>query len=430
MDNNNQPSILDQNNNQLAVPPRRSMQLATIIPASHWISIGYSQAQATAMEELQNDIDNYYDVDGGETDITLQEKGSLIIIDEILLHHELLLPRWDKFANGLRGRDSVTRVRLRGISLPPPVLDIVFPALQSMNSLIHLTLYRNDLGNEGYQRLSSFLEGNTRLEKLAIVQNVIDDLSAARVFSLAVKNHAALKQLVLCRLNNISILGELLEGCGGIEALGIIRDGFGSEGVNLLANFIRNNKNIEELRFDGNKITDSDVEILLAAISKQSTNLKRLNLKDNDITLKGDINLLKVMFDPTSMDSIINSNHSCRVYTDTKNRSIVAQRPPLEQEVLNINEGKYTIGQKIRKKVVLALCGVDGGVFDLSHFNDLPLGVMPRVLELIQEHTTVRRNKNSPEQLEKDALSRLFHTLRGWELPILFENLNPNKGVS
>ena len=26
-------------------------------------------------------------------------------------------------------------------------------------------------------------------------------------------------------------------------------------------------------------------------------------------------------------------------------------------------------------------------------------------------------------QLEKDALSRLFHTLRGWELPVLFENL-------
>ena len=31
---------------------------------------------------------------------------------------------------------------------------------------------------------------------------------------------------------------------------------------------------------------------------------------------------------------------------------------------------------------------------------------------------------NMPTQLEKDALSRLFHTLRGWELPMLFENLN------
>jgi len=72
---------------------------------------------------------------------------------------------------------------------------------------------------------------------------------------------------------------------------------------------------------------------------------------------------------------------------------------------------------------VLALCGVDGSLFDLSHFNDVPLQLMPRVLELIQKHTT-RRSSNTPVQLEKDALSRLFHTLRGWELPVLFENLN------
>ena len=75
--------------------------------------------------------------------------------------------------------------------------------------------------------------------------------------------------------------------------------------------------------------------------------------------------------------------------------------------------------------MVLALCGVDGGVFDLSHFNDLPLSLMPRVLELIQEHSQSRKKavKSTPVQLEKDALSRLFHTLRGWELPSLFENL-------
>jgi len=50
--------------------------------------------------------------------------------------------------------------------------------------------------------------------------------------------------------------------------------------------------------------------------------------------------------------------------------------------------------------------------------------MMPRVLELIQEHTEVRTVNNTPFQLEEDALARLFHTLRGWELPLLFDNLN------
>jgi len=64
---------------------------------------------------------------------------------------------------------------------------------------------------------------------------------------------------------------------------------------------------------------------------------------------------------------------------------------------------------------------------------------MPRVLELIQEFTasrgkelirihTATRTNLIGKQSEKDALSRLFHTLRGWELPLLFENLKPKKG--
>ena len=119
-------------------------------------------------------------------------------------------------------------------------------------------------------------------------------------------------------------------------------------------------------------------------------------------------------------------------------------RPLLERELLTINDGNYniglpelaidhgkgyTIGQKIRKKVVLALCRQDGELFDLSHLNDLPLQLMPRVLELIQEHSWARTKSvnNMPLQLEKDALSRLFHTLRGWELPLLYENLSIKK---
>jgi len=148
---------------------------------------------------------------------------------------------------------------------------------------------------------------------------------------------------------------------------------------------------------------------------------------NDDITEVGKKTLLEALYDPTSMDSIVKSNHSCRAYVhDTDNPSVVAQRPPIETEVLTTNDDRdMSIKQKIRKKVVLALCGVDGSLFDLSHLNDLPLQLMPRVLELIQEHTEARTRaiKTMPNQLEKDALTRLFHTLRGWELPLLFENL-------
>ena len=84
------------------------------------------------------------------------------------------------------------------------------------------------------------------------------------------------------------------------------------------------------------------------------------------------------------------------------------------------------IKKNIRKKVVLALCGVDGELFDLSLLNDLPFQLMPRVLELIQEHTIMRQDhyKYGDKKLEKEALSRLYHTLREWKLPLLFDSLH------
>ena len=78
--------------------------------------------------------------------------------------------------------------------------------------------------------------------------------------------------------------------------------------------------------------------------------------------------------------------------------------------------------------MALAICGVDGQLFDLGYLNDLPFQLMPRVLELVQEHTQFRleeyKDSDDDEQLEKDALSRLFHCLRGWQLPLLFDNLH------
>jgi Ran GTPase-activating protein (RanGAP) involved in mRNA processing and transport len=295
--------------------------------------------------------------------------------------------------------------------------------------------------------LSSFLKQNTTLVKL-FLGDMIDDISVASELSDAIKNHPNIGLLAFnkCGLsNNPGILETVLEGCTRVMLVSVSNEKLGMEGVALLARFIRSNYPTEILSFRDNEFTDDDMLVLASAL-RINTNLERLILQDNNFTEEGDKILLKAVYDPTSMDTIIESNHSCRAHTyDIKSSWLVLRRPSNETEVFNINaDDEISIQQKIRKKVVLALCGVDGGLFDLSHFNDLPLGVMPRVLELIQEHSEARarefRSMPVPneildslsvsfeqyqrKQLEKDALSRLFHTLRGWELPLLFENLN------
>jgi len=163
-----------------------------------------------------------------------------------------------------------------------------------------------------------------------------------------------------------------------------------------------------------NSISDNGALVLASAL-KENTRLRRLDLSHNDITEEGGKTLLNSVFNQTSMDSIIESNHTCIIHAwDFTNKESFNQRSDLELEALCINEDDISTKQKIRKKVVLALCGVDGELFDLSQLNDLPLPIMPRVLELIQEHTRMRTmecwsedtpQQSTPLQLEKDALT-------------------------
>jgi len=237
-----------------------------------------------------------------------------------------------------------------------------------------------------------------------------------------------------CALTNTDILRVILEGCATINNVKIEANKLESEAVAIISDFIQSNPPptpTEYMNLRHNSISDDDT-LLLASSLKNNTHLRLVNLAHNDITEEGEKLLFKTMYDPTSMDSIVESNHTCVIHAwdFTGKESLVQRSNPVEAEVMKINaDHDISTKQKIRRKVVLALCGFEGELFDLAHFNDLPLPIMPRVLELIQEHSQIRTHCHlkglyDENQLEKDALSRLFHTLRGWELPLLFENLH------
>ena len=424
--------MYQQNNSQLAVLPRRSRRLATIIPASHWISMGYSESDAQLMEKLQNDIKKYCD-NSGDIDIDLRGRED---VGE-LPHHDMMVPHWKKLFKALQGRTNV-EFHITGISLPTSLLDIAFPALHSVN-ILKLTIFGADLGGEGFQCLSSYIGNNSSLTSFGVGADQLDDLSVATALSNALKNHPTLKEVFIgdCAFH-ASVFEKILEGCTRKKCLTLTFVDFNSDGIGVMADFISSNHPIEKLHLKDINIADNDTKLLVLAL-KTNTRLKELDLRENnEIAEEGEKAILKAMFDQTSLDSIVESNHTCKAYTKdhyegllsivgfTLNPSIVSVPRPrfyLEREALYINGLNISTRKKIRKKVVLALCGVDGDLFDLSHFNDLPLGVMPRVLELIQDHATTRM-RMANICLEKDALSRLFHTLRGWELPSLFVNLN------
>merc|ERR1719183_357110 len=126
-----------------------------------------------------------------------------------------MIPHWQKLFKAVHGRTSINEFTLIGISLPISVLDIMFPALQSIN-LEQFGTASVGLGRDEFVKLSSFIKDNTSIKTLCIGGDTIND-TAADSLSDAVKGHPTLQALVLVKsgLNDANILGKVLEGCSG-----------------------------------------------------------------------------------------------------------------------------------------------------------------------------------------------------------------------
>merc|ERR1711957_444428 len=101
----------------------------------------------------------------------------------------------------------------------------------------------------------------------------------------------------------------------------------------------------------------------------------------------------------------------------------------LEIQALNIFGAKAE--KIIRKKFVFALCRNPEVLLNLHHFGDFSLKLMPCVLELVQEQYDYQFMEANEVEAERDALLRLFLTLKRWKMPLLFESVHrPTKVVS
>ena len=372
--------------NENEILPRRSRRLSTIIPASHWMSIGYLPREAEEMENLMIDMDRYREEfeDGIDFNVKLESGYP----DMVVPYHETMLPLWKRFSKAL--------------------------------------MINNE--DEDFDTLD--------------INSISMDIHAARLLSDAIMyNHPRLKKVKLqqCGLSNTSLLQTFLAGCSRIETIALEDNEIGSEGALVIAEFISDNHPVKQqvIRLANNNISDGDM-VAFASALKLNTHLFLVDLIDNDITDQGWNVIQNAVFDTRRMNALVDCNHTCvilRYYGDEDDD--LSDIPILEREVIVINGDidVYTgeilptqipVNKKIRKKVVLALCKQNQELFDLSYLNDLPLQLMPRVLELIQEHSLARLEeyKDEDKQLETDALSRLFHILRAWQLPLLFDNLH------
>lgn len=88
----------------------------------------------------------------------------------------------------------------------------------------------------------------------------------------------------------------------------------------------------------------------------------------------------RALLDTTSFQTIANSNHTCAVKLSNMNQDNL-----FEETIRKINARVVSAAEKIRYKVILALNRVNENLCDPRGFDDVPLELMPQLLEILQQ---------------------------------------------
>lgn len=162
-------------------------------------------------------------------------------------------------------------------------------------SLLHLSLRRHNLGDNGIQHLTTGLQHNSTIKGISLWDNHISD-SGAQTLSHKIK-HTALQWLNL-RRNCIGTKGaKALAACLGttchLTALNLSDNDISNEGAMELALALRSNETLKTLRLENNNIGMKGATALKEGLLGNVT-LMTMELRGNDISQKiqRDIQLL------------------------------------------------------------------------------------------------------------------------------------------
>ena len=204
----------------------------------------------------------------------------LIKID--LCHRNLTDQKMALLFSGLRRSDSLQRLDLGRNGFGLDVVRSMIPFLEASPQLLCLNLSNNNnFNSDCFEVLISSLDGKS-MEELYFGSCNITDISALNVYNIPNLQRLSLSGNSIGREGFITLSNLLKREGSTLTNLLLRHTGIGDEGVEILANSLKDNTKLRELGLENN----------------------------NNITVKGRRVLLKLLVDVSSIESTYNSNHS------------------------------------------------------------------------------------------------------------------------
>eukprot|EP00984_Skeletonema_dohrnii_P007589 scaffold2773_cov119-Skeletonema_dohrnii-CCMP3373.AAC.3 len=363
-------------------------------------------------------------------------------------------------SKAMKKHPSLSHVDLSYCSLgeSTSALSLILKGSEKLSSLV---LDYNDFESDGMELIIKFLKSNTTLTALSLRHNtetkeggktltqnflkpIAQTLERSSLRELSLRGSdltlaTKVESKVLCDMlmhidlsyNRIGVQGlknvvTYLQGNPPLTGLNLAGNSFRKEAGASLMGVLKRNTNLAHLNLRHNSFSKASIPFIIDALKNNST-LLTLDLTDNKLKAKsgGRKEIIdKALFESTSLQSIIDSNHTCQVYLSSNSWG---NRETHEAELRRIN-ALDTAGQSIRFKVSLAMFTLKTIQFNPLAFQHISLELMPRLLEFVQQQVGYGGygkniwKVNRKERGKNHVLSRIYEVMTGWSmLPSLFE---------
>ena len=166
------------------------------------------------------------------------------------------------------------------------------------------------------------VNSNKNLRKLDLENNVIYPYNIEGICS-SVHNHPSLVHLDLRNcfddgdgLGDEMLTSLLTNGTLKLEKLVMSDNGITSNVTTLLSDFLATDPPLRELDLSDNRLLTDDDATLIANALRSNTTLRHLDLAYGSITDVGGESFRLVLHDDSTLNSVSDSNHSCKICLD------------------------------------------------------------------------------------------------------------------
>jgi len=303
---------------------------------------------------------------------------------------------WEELGRGVSNNTHLETVHISGGALNDQTrVAFLFRGLMRSSSMLEMHLHENEIGAAGVRSMVPFLQNAVHLRCLDLDDNNIQSEGFNIVLLRALRG-SPIKKLSCARCGIESIEIDNICFPQHLKYLSLSFNSVNADGCRELAKLLQGREaTLSTLWLNRNKIDDDGVEILVDAL-QNNTSLTTLGLVGNDdISDHGEMKLLKLVNDISSIKATLQSNHTL-TNLHISQREFLALGPNTETEAYikmatEINRGNGNNTEEAGKEKVIQtqlhsrtradLCHLQG--VDHSLFSEIDPLHLPDVLALI-----------------------------------------------